>query len=225
MTSENTDSEADSVYCPSCAEEIPPTATFCPECGTEINPDNVQKSDTGYKPLSVLPPRINKLLKRGKEGEFEPLFPGIDEEYTDRRNFLVSILYLVAIVVPTSAVASQATVTLLQDENSAAESGGESYPSAFYYDSSTGIVIEDNITDELGPIGSLYIRGTARNESGQNYDYVGITWDVLDRSGAKITDAIANVSGLDDGQRWRYEALAVSADNADSYSLGEITAY
>lgn len=223
MTSENTDSEPDSVYCPSCAEEIPPTATFCPECGTEINPDNVQKSDTGYKPLSVLPPSINKSLKRAKEGQLEP--PGMDEEYTDRRNFLVFILYMTAMMVPISVVVSPAAVTFLQDENSAAESGGESYPSAFYYDSSTGIVIEDNVTDELDPIGSFYIRGTARNESGQDYDYVGITWDVFDRSGAKIADARANVSGLDDGQRWRYEALAVSADNADSYSLGEITAH
>ncbi len=213
MTLENTGFEPDSVYCLSCAEEIPPTATICPECGAEINPDNVQKSDTRYKPLRVSPPGINKSLK------LEP--PGMDEENTTRRNLLVFFLYVAAMTV----TVVPAVATFLQDENSAAESGGESYPSAFYYDSSTGIVIEDNVTDELDPIGSLYIRGTARNESGQDYDYVEITWDVLDRSGAKITDAIANVSGLDDGQRWRYEALAVSADNADSYSLGEITAY
>jgi hypothetical protein len=104
-------------------------------------------------------------------------------------------------------------------------SNEEAYPNAYYYDEGTGIVLEDDVSAEANSIGALYIRGTARNESGQSYSYVQITFSVLDSSGAKVADALANTNELSDGQAWRYEALAASAENADSYQIQDINAY
>lgn len=124
-----------------------------------------------------------------------------------------------------SAGGSDDSSTEDSDDTSAEDSDAETYPDAFYYDDSTGIVFEEGITAEADSIGSLYIRGTARNESGQDYSYIQVTWAILDSSDAKIADALANVSGLDNGRRWRYEAVAASADGADSYELEDVTAY
>lgn len=166
--------------------------------------------------------------------------PGINEESTTRRKFLIGSGYGVAGLAVIGAAAGP------QQDGANGGSGGESsdgsgggssdgsgeesndeeqYPDAFYYDESTGIVLEDDVEGEVDQIGSLYIRGTARNESGGDYEYVQLTWSALDSSGAKVGDALANTSGLQAGQSWRYEALAPSADNADSYELQDIDAY
>ncbi|MDL0140450.1 FxLYD domain-containing protein, partial [Halobacterium salinarum] len=72
---------------------------------------------------------------------------------------------------------------------------------------------------------SLYIRGTAENFSDTDYEYVQLSFGVYDETDAKIADALANTSGLTSGQRWRFEALAASAENVSSYALTDITAY
>lgn len=114
------------------------------------------------------------------------------------------------------------------DEDSDEGNGGGSddeYPNAWYYDDNTGILLEDSPEAEEDSIGSIYIRGNAVNESGNDYDYVQIDFDVLDGSGAKVADALANTSGLNAGQSWRYEALATSAEDGESFELADITAY
>lgn len=78
---------------------------------------------------------------------------------------------------------------------------------------------------ELDRIGSLYIRGIAKNFSESDYGYVQLSFDVYDDTDAKIADGLANTSGLDSGRRWRFEALAVGAEDADTYVLSDITAY
>jgi multisubunit Na+/H+ antiporter MnhB subunit len=167
--------------------------------------------------------------------------PGIEEGNTARRNALISVGYgigalaIAGAALPETESTTSGTSAGDGSSSDGGDSGGgssgggdsneESYPSAFYYDESTGLVFEDDINAELDSIGSLYIRGTVRNESGQDYEYVQVTWSVLDSSGAKIADALANTSGLSAGQSWRYEALAASADEVDSYELQDITAY
>lgn len=169
--------------------------------------------------------------------------PGISSESTTRRKVLIGSGYAVVGLAGVGAAAGPQ-----ENENGGTDAGGsvgddgggsggssggdsggsggdESYSDAFAYDDSTGIVLEDDVSAEADSIGSLYIRGTARNESGGSYEYVQVTWSVLDSSGAKVGDALANTSGLEDGQSWRYEALAASADNAESYELQDIEAY
>lgn len=83
----------------------------------------------------------------------------------------------------------------------------------------------EGVEAEMDSIGNMYIRGTAENFSETDYNYVQLTFEIYDSSGAKIADGLANTSGLSSGQRWRFEALATSAEDADSYSLADITAY
>lgn len=83
----------------------------------------------------------------------------------------------------------------------------------------------EGVEAEADSIGNMYIRGTAENFSDTNYGYVQLEWEVYDETGAKIADGLANTSGLNSGQRWRFEALAVGVEGADSYSLVNITAY
>lgn len=162
--------------------------------------------------------------------------PGIGDVNTDRRNVLVSTGYWVggavivgSILPETESQTANSTGTSGSSGTTGGDSSGtdqeEAYPNAFYYDESTGIVLEDGISAETDSVGSLYIRGAARNESGQDYDYVQIEWDVLDSADNKIADALDNTSGLGAGQTWRYEALAASADGVDSYQISGITAY
>jgi hypothetical protein len=174
-------------------------------------------------------------IVREKIGVGSPA-PGIKKVNTARRNALISVGYgFGALVVAGAALPETESSASSNDtggstDNGDSSGGGssgeeETYPSAFYYDESTGIVFENDIDAEVDSIGSVYIRGTARNESGQDYEYVQISWAILDSSGAKIADALANTSGLSDGQSWRYEALAPSADEIESYELQDITAY
>ena len=83
----------------------------------------------------------------------------------------------------------------------------------------------EGVEAEIDSIGSMYISGTAENFSDTDYDYVQLEWEVYDEADTKIADGLANTSGLSSGQRWRFEALAASADGASSYNLTNITAY
>ncbi len=99
------------------------------------------------------------------------------------------------------------------------------YPDAWAGDPTTGIVIHEAPETEFSRVGSLYIRGVATNESDTDYDYVQFEFAVYDSTDAKVADGFANTSGLGAGRRWRFEALAASADDADTYRLSDITAY
>jgi len=115
------------------------------------------------------------------------------------------------------------------DSNGSDEGNGggsdEEYPDAWYYHDDTGILLGDTPEVEKNSIGGVYIRGDAVNKSGNDYEYVEITFDVSDGSGAKVADALANTSGLNAGQSWRYEAVAASAEDGESFELADITAY
>jgi predicted RNA-binding Zn-ribbon protein involved in translation (DUF1610 family) len=213
MSSENTDSEPDELYCTSCGEEIPSSASFCPECGAKQDADTVQHQKSSSESSSK---EKSKLRHR---------FPGFAEGNTTRRNVITGGVYTVIGLTAIGTLTGSSEDDSGSSEDDSANSGGESYPNAFSYDESTEIVFEDGITAETDSIGSLYIRGTARNESDQDYSYVQVTWAVVDSSGAKIADALANTSGLAAGQRWRYEAVAASAPEADSFDLESVTAY
>lgn len=206
MSSENTDSEVNELYCTSCGKEIPSPASFCPECGAKQINETVHHNNSGSEAPSERKPKL-----RHK-------FPGIAEGNTTRRNVLTGGIYTLA------GLTAIGTITGPSGDNSSSSSG-ESYPDAFAYDESTEIVFEDGVSAETDSIGSLYVRGTARNESGQDYSYVQVSWTIFDSSGAKIADALANTSGLSAGQRWRYEAVAASATGADSFDLNDVTAY
>lgn len=112
-------------------------------------------------------------------------------------------------------------------ESSDGESNNEQEqpPGTNWYDSNTGIGVLNGVEAEVDSIGSMYIRGVAENFSDNDYEYVQLSWDIYDDADRKIADGLANTSGLNTGQQWRFEALAASAEDASSYALAEVDAY
>lgn len=232
MSSEDTNPESESVFCTSCGAEISANTSFCSECGTEQGAGDVAEKESD----------VNS--ENSETKGYRHRLPGISNRNTTRRNVLIGGVYSLVGLGSLGVIAgdpeenngdngsaggSESSNDGSNDGGSESSndgsSDGESYPNAFYYDDSTGIVFEDDVEAEADQIGSLYIRGTVRNESGNDYEYVQIMWSVLDGSGTKIADALANTSGLKAGQSWRYEALAASADGVESYELQDIEAY
>jgi hypothetical protein len=50
------------------------------------------------------------------------------------------------------------------------------------------------------------VSGTATNVSGKYLKYCTISFNVIDSSGTKISEAIASTLGLDSGQSWKFQA-------------------
>lgn len=159
--------------------------------------------------------------------------PGIEAGNTARRNALTSVGYGIGAIFV-------AGTALPESESSDTSSGGSTTSSntdggsssdqgqpegTRWYDSNSEVGLMQGVEAEMDSIGNMYIRGTAENFSDSDYDYVQLEFGVYDGTDAKIADGLANTSGLSAGQRWRFEALAPSADGAESYALTDITAY
>jgi len=99
----------------------------------------------------------------------------------------------------------------------------ESYPNAWAVDEEFGIVVlsADAVVERFGST----ISGEVVNASDEDYDYVQLSFSLLDDRDTKIADALANTSGLRAGQRWRYEAVGRSSPDITTFRLTEITAY
>jgi len=57
---------------------------------------------------------------------------------------------------------------------------------------------------------STTVTGTVLNACGHDYSYVAITFKLYDASGAAVGEAIANIAGLRDGERWRFKAIGLT---------------
>lgn len=198
-------SKSNTSYCTSCGEAVSEDANFCPSCGADISVDKNKiepETDADISGKASEKPRLRHRL------------PGINNKNTTRRNVLFGTGYtILGLAVLGSAVGGQ---EISQEEQ---------YPTAFHYDKSTGILIEDGVTAETDSIGILYIRGTAINKSDQDYSYVQLSWGIYDSSGAKVGDGLANISGLKSEQSWRFKAIAAGVENPDSYDISNIAAY
>lgn len=96
------------------------------------------------------------------------------------------------------------------------------YPDAWFYDPRTEIVIlsVEGTAEQF----SITIRGEARNASDTAYDYVSLQFGLFDETEAKLGSAVDNVTNLDAGQRWRFEAIG-TAEDAETFTIEEITVY
>lgn len=113
-----------------------------------------------------------------------------------------------------------------EDEKSNVELLEEKYPNYAFIDGQTYLVILKPI-DATADSYSLTISGTAVNGSESNYEYVQITFGLYagpNGTGAKVGTAVANISGLESGQKWRFEAIG-SAEDASSFDIQDTTAY
>lgn len=76
----------------------------------------------------------------------------------------------------------------------------------------------------VGAFGMVEIHGTAINNSGHDLSYAQISFRLLDKEGAQVGTALANVANLSSGSRWRFTASGVG-EGAVRLETGEITAF
>jgi hypothetical protein len=108
-------------------------------------------------------------------------------------------------------------------DGSSSTSLEDEYPNAWAIDEELGIVVlsADAVVERFGST----ITGEVVNASGEDYDYVQLSFDLLDDRDTKYASALANTSGLRAGQRWRYEAVGGSSPEITTFRLVEVTAY
>lgn len=68
------------------------------------------------------------------------------------------------------------------------------------------------------------ITGRIRNNTNRRYDYVQVTFDILDSQDQRVGTALANINGLKPGEIWKFEATYLGDDGA-RYRLDEITGF
>src|SRR5262245_15514612 len=69
---------------------------------------------------------------------------------------------------------------------------------------------------------SVTITGTVVNRRERTLKYAQIKFNVYDESGARVGTALANITGLEAGGRWKFKAVAL-VDNGRSYKFSELS--
>lgn len=216
MSGNERNPQPETTYCIHCGEEISSDINFCPECGAERDPETIDRGEND--------------VNQAESGDtrFHHRLPGIDEKNTTRRNALTGIGYTFGGLIFLGALGGGGDSDTSNSSNgdsagNGGNEGGEEYPNAWYVDDSTKIVLR-NVEGNVGQF-STTVTGDAMNESNQDYSYVQLQFGLYDASDAKIGDALANTSGLDAGQTWRFEAMGMETSNVDSFSLESVDAY
>lgn len=108
-------------------------------------------------------------------------------------------------------------------ESNDEESLESQYPDSYATEESTKLVALADIEANADSF-SVTITGTIVNGSDTDYEYAQVEFGLYDDSGAKVGNAIDNISGLNAGQRWRYEAVGTS-ESAATWELEGLSAY
>ncbi|MFB6284203.1 MAG: FxLYD domain-containing protein [Halobacteria archaeon] len=217
MTSDNTDPETDTVFCTNCGEELSSDAKFCTECGAN------QTTVAEKKGSDTEPPQSSN-----QGGIYH--IPGISQKNTSRRNVLIGGGYALGGLILLGAAAGDPETDKNGSGGTRSSNGGgdkssikEKYPNAEAWDNDTKIALLKWITSE-GRF-STKVKGVAVNASDQDYSYVQLQFAFLNSNRTKIGDAYANTSGLDSGQKWRFEAIGTISGNWDATKFVGTTAY
>lgn len=84
-------------------------------------------------------------------------------------------------------------------------------------EASTDYEVTEVALDESGYTPA--VTGILKNTSGSEMNYVQIEFPVKDADGNKIGTAIANVSGLKDGETWKFSAASLSTEEGQVIDL------
>lgn len=83
-----------------------------------------------------------------------------------------------------------------------------------------------DVTFEKDSIGTCYIKGTVKNNSGEECSYLQITYNLYDAEGNQIGTAMDNINNLEKDGTWKFSAMALSAEGeVASFKLAEITGF
>lgn len=111
-------------------------------------------------------------------------------------------------------------------EKSRTELLKERYPNWAFIDGQTYLVVLKPLETSADSY-SVTISGTIVNGSKSDYEYAQISLGLYSEpngEGAKVGSAIDNISGLESGQKWQFEAVGTS-DDAASFDIEDTTAY
>ncbi|MFA4876561.1 MAG: FxLYD domain-containing protein [Methanoregula sp.] len=77
---------------------------------------------------------------------------------------------------------------------------------------------------ETGDYGSRYVVGSVKNNGDKTYNYVQITINEYDDSGAQVGSTLANVNNLEPGGIWKFKAYVIDKE-ATNFKVKEITGW
>ena len=81
---------------------------------------------------------------------------------------------------------------------------------------------QDDANWKRGEYGNIFIAGTVKNESAKSYRYAQISFNLLDKNGNQIGNAFANVTGLEPGRAWKFEAVVAKTDGLHTFEFHEV---
>lgn len=70
-----------------------------------------------------------------------------------------------------------------------------------------------------------YIKGSVKNTSKETFVYVQITYNLYDKSGARIGTALDNINNLEGGATWKFKAAVFQGAEVHSCKLAGIYVY
>ena len=140
----------------------------------------------------------------------------------NRRKFLIASVGIITLSGCTEDSGSSDAVSS-NDGSSNGDSLDEKYPNRYASHQQTQLVVLSDIEASADSF-SITITGTVVNGSDTDYEYAQIEFGLYDDSGAKVGSAIDNISGLESGQRWRYEAIGTGEGTA-RWELESMSAY
>lgn len=83
-------------------------------------------------------------------------------------------------------------------------------------------LVSDKMTTEYG---TSYIEGEIKNNTDKTYNYVQVTFNLYDKSGAQLGTAVDNINNLEPNGTWKYKALGLTTEKVDSYKFVEISGW
>ena len=134
-----------------------------------------------------------------------------------KRKVLRAILAIILIVIAVSAVIG----VFSQPKNAPVSTTSGSLATNSTTSKAADLELLDNDWEHDGYL--RYAVGHIRNNTNKTYRYVQISINLYENE-TQVGSTLANVNNLEPGATWEFKAL-VTADNATSYKITEITGF
>lgn len=69
-----------------------------------------------------------------------------------------------------------------------------------------------------------YIVGTVKNNTNKKYEYVQVSINLYDKTGAQVGSTMANVNNLEPHGTWKFKAIVLE-DNTAKYKIDKVTGF
>lgn len=80
-----------------------------------------------------------------------------------------------------------------------------------------------NSTPVKDILGIYHIEGIVKNKTNKKFDYVQVQFNLYDKQGNIVGQALANMNNLDANGTWKFTAYNFSGESYSTYKLAEIS--